>query len=187
MTMAQIYRLGTLVAAVALFAGVVLAQGETTKPPAKARYYRVDFVVKEVEDGKTINARTYFAIMSTANGAPPVALRTGSRVNVPSAPGSASYQMMDVGVNIDCRAANPLEPAQGEALEAQGLLALNVTADISSLPPAEAVANAPVTVTRNVRWGSAVIVPLRKATVVFSSDDVTSKRKLQLELTATPI
>jgi hypothetical protein len=32
-----------------------------------------------------------------------------------------------------------------------------------------------------------VIVPLKKPTVVFSSDDVASKRQMQLELTATPI
>jgi hypothetical protein len=32
-----------------------------------------------------------------------------------------------------------------------------------------------------------VIVPLKKPTVIFSSDDLTTKHQMQLELTATPI
>jgi hypothetical protein len=38
-----------------------------------------------------------------------------------------------------------------------------------------------------VKWNAPVIVPLRKATVIFASDDPSSKRQMQLELTATPI
>jgi hypothetical protein len=40
---------------------------------------------------------------------------------------------------------------------------------------------------RQNRWVSTVAVPLKKPTVIFSSDDLTSKRQMQLELTATPI
>jgi hypothetical protein len=32
-----------------------------------------------------------------------------------------------------------------------------------------------------------VIVPVKKPTVIFVSDDMSSKRQMQLELTATPI
>jgi hypothetical protein len=42
-------------------------------------------------------------------------------------------------------------------------------------------------VTRQNQWRSAVVIPVKKPTVVFSSDDVSSKRQLQLELTATPV
>jgi hypothetical protein len=40
---------------------------------------------------------------------------------------------------------------------------------------------------RQNRWRSDVLVPLRKPTVIFSSDDPTSTHKMQVELTATPI
>jgi len=40
---------------------------------------------------------------------------------------------------------------------------------------------------RQNKWGSIVLVALRKPTVIFSSDDLTSKHQVQLELTATPI
>jgi hypothetical protein len=50
-------------------------------------------------------------------------------------------------------------------------------ADPASTPP----------VIRSTRWSADVIVPFRKATMLFSSDDAMSKRQLQMELTATPI
>ena len=40
---------------------------------------------------------------------------------------------------------------------------------------------------RQNRWTSNVVVPLKKPTVIFSSDDLTTKHQMQLELTATPI
>jgi hypothetical protein len=185
--MSNRYRFTALLFATVLTAGAAIAQ-EVAKPAVKAKFYRLDFVVKEVEEGKALNARSYFAIMSSANGATPVSIRTGSRVAVPSGgPGSSSFNFLDVGVSIDCRPATMLDAAQAEAQEAQGLLSLSVTADISSLaPPAEGVPNAPP-VMRNNRWSSSVILPLKKPTTIFSSDDATSKRKLQMELTATPI
>jgi hypothetical protein len=42
-------------------------------------------------------------------------------------------------------------------------------------------------VVRQNQWQAGVIVPLKKPTVVFSSDDLTTKRQMQVELTATPI
>jgi hypothetical protein len=47
--------------------------------------------------------------------------------------------------------------------------------------------DAPAPVIRQVKWNAPVIVPLGKPTVIFSSDDPSSKRQMQLELTARPI
>jgi hypothetical protein len=87
--------------------------------------------------------------------------------------GSVNY--VDVGVNIDCRALK----------EIQNQLALAVTSEISSAA-AESASSGPPLI-RNARWNSDVIVQIGKPTVIFSSDDPTTKRQLQLELTATPI
>ena len=44
-----------------------------------------------------------------------------------------------------------------------------------------------VPVTRQNKWAGTVFLPAKKPMVVFASDDMSSKRQLQLELTATPI
>src|SRR5262245_36722847 len=77
----------------------LLAFGAKAQPaPEQATFYKLDFVVKEVEAGKTINSRNYSAIQS-ASGKERSSIRTGNRVPVPS--GEKNFQFIDVGVNID--------------------------------------------------------------------------------------
>ncbi len=142
------------------------------------KFYKLEFVVKEVEGPKVLNARAYSMTVSTDSSSPPSSIRTGSKVPIPSSPGSSQFTYMDLGVNIDCRS---IKPAQNE-------LSLIVTADVSSLQtesPPPAVPN--VMVIRQNKWSSAIIVPIKKPTVIFSADDLTTKRQMQMELTATPI
>jgi hypothetical protein len=87
-----------------------------------------------------------------------------------------SFQYIDMGVNIDCRAIK--EEDRG--------LSLYVSATITSMPVDPATPSPSPTV-RNNTWSSTIIVPLKKPTLIFSSDDPMSKRQMQLELTATPI
>ena len=79
-------------------------------------------------------------------------------------------------MNIDCRAVKEVERG----------LSLNVSADISSVPSEPVPAGTAPTVRQN-KWSSPAIVPLKKPTLLFSSDDPMSKRQMQLELTVTPI
>lgn len=136
------------------------------------KFYRLDFVVKEVEGGKTVNTRSYTATLSTDsnNGA---SIRTGSRL--PVATGGGGVNFLDVGINIDAR----------KAQEIGGELSMFVQAELSTAQPQESPSS-PVVVRQN-RWSAHVIVPLKKPTVIFSSDDVTTRRQMQLEVTATPI
>jgi hypothetical protein len=158
---------------------------EAAEPARQVKYYRLDFVVKEVEDGKVVNARSYSASWSNAPQAPAASIRTGSRVPIQGAGGAVQY--VDVGINIDVRRSGIPDPGPAEPQGGQDQLAMNVSADVSSVAaPLESAMNAPPVV-RNNRWSSVVIVPVRKPTVIFSSDDVASKRKMQLEVTATPI
>jgi hypothetical protein len=80
-----------------------------------------------------------------------------------------------VGVNLDFNVTKDLSDR----------VALNVTADISSLVSSD-TANLPPMVRQN-KWSSTVVVPLRKATTIFASDDPSSKRQMQVELTVTPV
>jgi len=63
-------------------------------------------------------------------------------------------------------------------------LRLQVTADISS---AEKDTTLPNPIIRQTRWSSAIVLPLKKPTVLFSADSTGSKSQTQLELTATPL
>jgi hypothetical protein len=144
-------------------------------------FYRLDFVVKEVENGKVVNTRAYASMISPDGGNG--SIRTGQRIPVSTgslALGAGAvntqYSYHEAGINIDFSSAKELTDR----------LALQVTADISSVPLAAETPGLPPG-TRTNRWTSFVIVPLRKPTMIFSSDDPASKRQLQLELTATPI
>ena len=77
----------------------------------------------------------------------------------------------DVGTNVDCRAIREL----------QSDLAFQVTVEVSSL--VQDAGQSPVV--RQNKWSSDVVVPFKKPTVLFLSDDLTTKHILQLEVTAT--
>jgi hypothetical protein len=169
--MSNITKLGLAFLVAMLAAETTWSQTEGAKPATPEKYFRLDFVVKEVEGGKTVNARAYSITILSGNSQSSSSLRTGTKVPIPM---GGNFQYVDVGVNIDCRSAKEL----------QNQLALIVSADLSTAP-SEAPMGPPVV--RQNRWSSNVLVPIRKPTVIFSSDDLTSKRQMQLELTATPI
>lgn len=153
------------------FAGPALAQ-----MPDSARFYKLDFVVKEVEGGKTVNSRSFSAMQQVqmpGGNTAPSSIRAGGRVPVSSGSNN-QFQYYDLGVNIDAR----------DLRETSADLSVNLTVDISSI--AQETPSA-VPVVRQNKWSGAVLVAPRKPTVVFASDDVSSKRQLQLELTATPV
>jgi 3-deoxy-D-manno-octulosonic acid (KDO) 8-phosphate synthase len=105
-------------------------------------------------------------------------IRAGSKVPYSNADGS-QYSYLDLGVSIDCY----------HVTEMHDTMSLVIKADVSSIvqepAPSSAVMRQPVV--RQNQWQAGVVVPIKKPTVVFSSDDLTTKRQMQVELTATPI
>jgi hypothetical protein len=159
----------------AMLAGTCLAQSEKNKDEQQ-KFYRLDFVIKEVADGKVVNARSYAIMISTGHSGD--FIRTGSKVPRQTGNPSNPYEYIDVGVNIDCRAGR----------EVENQLALEVRAEVSNLVPGQTPGSGPLPpLLRENKWSSHALVPLRKQTVIFSSDDPTSTHKMQVELTATPI
>jgi hypothetical protein len=164
-------KLAVTLLTVMIGAGTCLAQTETPKQAEPPKAYQLDFVLKELEEGKVVNSRNYSMMVTLVAGAG--SIRSGDKVPVVTKSGAQSeYTYLDVGVNIDCAA----------VLETQGKLTLSVKADISSAQP-----ESTRPLVRNTRWSSNVIVSLRKATVLFTADDTSSKRRMQLELTAAPV
>jgi hypothetical protein len=155
-----------------------LAQGNTDANPTANlnQHYRLDFVVKEVEVGKVINSRDYSMIIGTGERS---SIRAGTRVpfNVSSIPNTAQYTQVDVGVNIDCN----------NAKELNNQLTLQVKAEVSSVADPNNGSRPGAPAIRHNTWESNVVILLKHPTTIFSSDDLASKRNMQLEITATPI
>ena len=94
------------------------AQSEKAAPQEE-HFYRLDYVVKEVDGGKVVNSRNYSTMITTGRVAE---VRTGNKVPYSSDKGVA-YQ--DVGMNIDAR----------RPREVENQLALEISADLSSVAP----------------------------------------------------
>ncbi len=135
------------------------------------QFYNLDFVVQELDGTRVVNSREYSTIAAT-NSPSDCYIRTNSKVTMALASGRAEY---DIGVTIDAKGLR----------ESPGGLSLEVSAAIMSLAPD--VQTDAVPILRRHQWASAVQIATRKPAVVFSSDDVSSKHKIQLVLTATPI
>ncbi len=170
-------RVTRIVLLAAAIAAASLAQGEEAKKPAQPpekTFFRLDLAVKELDGGKTVNSREYFIIVAT--GRDNNSLRTGTKM--PYGPeDKRSYQ--NVGLNLDCR---------DIAVTATGGLSMVLAADVSSVAEGDLkAASAGLPVLRNSMWSSPILVSLGRPTVVFSSDDLASKRRMLLEVTASPV
>ena len=163
---------------VKMFAQEAASQSVPSKTAeAPVHFYHLEFVVQELgTDGKPTNSRAYTVDTNTDRSNRGVSNRTGSRVPVPTS--GNSYQYVDLGVNIDVHNTH----------EVEGKLALEITADVSSLATGvgNIQAGAPPVIRTN-RWQSPVLVPLNKASVVFTSDSLDSKGNMQIQVTAKPI
>lgn len=160
------------------------ASGQDAKSPeATAKtaegpihFYHLEFVVQELgSDGKPANSRTYTVDTNTDRANREVSIRTGSRV--PVSTGEHQVQYIDLGVNLDVHSTR----------EVEGKLALNVTADISSLANPASAGQSSTPVIRSNRWQAPVLVSLNRPTIIFTSDSLDSKGNMQIQLTAKPI
>jgi hypothetical protein len=137
-------------------------------------YYHLSYSVQEVaENGKVTNSRIYTTAIGTNLG-PPAQIRTGDKIPIHT-DDKDNIQYLDIGVNVDTR----------QASEVGSKLALQVSAEISSTIKAPDAAAPPII--RQNRWQANVLIPIGSPTVIFSSDDLQSKGKLQVEATATRI
>lgn len=147
-----------------------LAQAPDTTPA-----YRLEFNIKELEGGKVISSRQYSVNTAVDKRNLKTSLRTGSKVPIPfGEAGQTTY--LDVGVNIDC-----FEPqVKGQQMS------FTMTAEVSSIAQDTSAPRTAPFVRQN-RWSSEVVLPIQKPTIVFSSDDLTTKRQMQMEVTAVPL
>jgi hypothetical protein len=148
----------------------------TTAMQNDARYFRLDFVVRELDGKRTISSRDYsMPIVANDRFHRGAAIRTGNRV--PILVSSKDTQYLDIGVNIDC--------SEPETVGAQ--LSMVLTVDISSLPDSQGGSQSTPPILRSTKWRSATLVAVAKPTIVFSAEDEHTGHVLQVEVTATPL
>jgi len=140
--------------------------GVTTDRPVHA--YKLDFSVKELEDGKVLNTRQYFMNLQTGDSNE---IKIGTRVPVET--GQGQFQYMDVGTNIWCRIE---ERSDG--------IPLSVKAEISNFAiPEQSSGHELHPLIRQLQIRASTLAQLGKPMVVGSVDDPNSKRQFQLEVT----
>ena len=146
--------------------------GKPTENPS--HYYQLSFSVQEIaESGKVSNSRVYTTSIAT-NSHDRQMIRTGDKVPLRT-DDKGNLQYLDVGVNIDCL----------NAQEINGKFAVQITVNIST--PTKGTDESAPPVIRQNQWSANVLVPVAKPTVIFSSDHLQDKGKIQVELTATRI
>ncbi len=168
--------------AVLLAAGAMpaLAQQSTnasetasSNQPVNWHYYKLNFVLRETDEGKLVNQRAFTlgaSLSSSRRGdSDRSSMRAGTRLPFQ---GEKGTEYLDLGTNLD--AYRIMETPEG--------LEMFVTTEISSVA-AEPVTKADQTPIRQVRANSSVLAPVGKATVVFTADDPVSKHRFALEVT----
>jgi len=176
----------------ALFAGLAfvpaaIAQDQAQSPaaakaPQPEHFYKLTFVVEQLNaEGKPVNSRSYTTTVSTE----PLAserIRTGSRIPVATGTYKSSngeevpsqWQYQNVNINFDV----------SRVQEVGHQLALRVNADVTAFAPSpDAKLLQPIV--HNNQWEAVVLIPIGKATPIFTSDDLDSKGALQVVATAT--
>jgi len=144
---------------------------QDTKAPKPITAYRLEFSVRELENGKRLNSRNYMMMAEDNSFA---RIRVGNKV--PYQVADKQYQYNNIGMNIDCR---PHEEQEG--------VALDVTVDISSVAPPSETAPSYNPVFRSSRSEVQTVVAFGKPTLITSLDDVESNRRYEIEVTATKV
>ncbi len=138
--------------------------------------YRLDFALSEFVDGKKVNTRTYTV---TAREDEMNKLRSGARYPIESGTDAKStqFQYLDIGVSIDCR-----------VVERDGYLELNAAIDSSSVswPEAADAHSAPnQPVISQMKSDVRSLIRPGTPTMISSMEDPASKRRFQVDVTAT--
>lgn len=145
----------------------------------KDQSFRLTFIVREVDEkGKALNSREYEAVIGAIphQGPPNVSIRNGVRVPVQISP-SSQFTYQDVGANFDINSFTVMSSNR---------VAMNVGANISNIDTAAKESAGPPLIRQN-KWSGNEQMVLGERKVIFSSDDLTSKNKLQVELSVTRV
>jgi hypothetical protein len=150
-----------------------------TEAVQEERNFQLIFTAREVdENGKVVNSRRFDTTVTTwsPKSAGIANIRSGVKIPVPTGANSSQFTYMDVGANFDVNRARVVKGNR---------LSMQVSAEISGADTAASDSSRmPI---RQNRWMGDVEVPIGGRKVIFSSDDLSSKKTLQIELAVVPV
>jgi len=163
--------------------GLVSVMAAQEAPRHLQKIYKVVFLISEVEDGKKLNERAYTVPVTSIDGNPhDSSVRVGTRVPIATAVNTSDktvWQYVDVGLNIECN-----------VTEQENKFIVHGDVELSSLVLPDQgtdLRSGANPVLRRIRQSFTTLVSPGKPTLVASSDDINSKKRLQVEVTATRI
>ncbi|MGH9509227.1 MAG: hypothetical protein ACRD2Q_12385 [Terriglobales bacterium] len=145
-------------------------QPEKLKPVAT---YKLDFTLTELEENTRVNSRSYSLLVEEEAWG---RARIGTRVPISLGDGKG-IQYMDVGFSLDTR-----------INQRAGDLRLELRLEVNSFVPAEGDAARPrEPVLRSMRSELAASIVPGKPTLLTTVDELGSRRRFQVEVTATRV
>ncbi|HKE32303.1 MAG TPA: hypothetical protein VKD65_11310 [Candidatus Angelobacter sp.] len=163
--------------------GLVSVMAAQEAPKHLQKIYKVVFLIYEVEDGKKINERTYTLPVTSVDGNPrDTTMSVGSRVPIATAGTTGDkiqWQYIDIGLNIDCS----VTEQEDKFIVRGGIVLSSLAIPEQGIDPRSG--GNPVV--RQVKENFTTLVPPGKPTLVTTMDDINSKKRTQVEITATRI
>jgi hypothetical protein len=135
--------------------------------------YRLQFTLRETENGKATDTRNY-----TLQVLPHVSnkLNVGTKVPIPSSPGSTAITYVDVGVNVRAK------------LEERGpLLVLDAEIEVSNLGADRANTGSPAPRIQQLRATVNTAIQPGQSTPIATLDDPAGPRHYEILVTATKL
>ena len=181
-----------LIAAVLTLTATVAFTQDSAKEPADTHKaekssqagplgaYKLDFVLRELQDGKIVNTRNYMMILENAPNSWSE-VKIGSRVPVTTGSNPSAWQYLDVGTNVNCRIWAGIQ---------RPLVSLNCTVETSSfsLPEQKSTTGASgAPVINQIKSNIQAVVTEGKQRVISTIDDPSSTRRYEIALTATKV
>ena len=157
--------------------------GENREQAATNNFFKLAFVLYEVEDGKRTNQRDYMMIGRTDNQPSSIRVSTKVPITTSEKAGDKAYTYIDVGLRINCS----MKEQEDRRLQ------FHCDIEMSSFVRPEQVAGAigqsgpEAPVMRTTRTESWALLTLGKPTAFTTVDDINSAKRLQVEVTATKI
>jgi len=146
-------------------------------------FFKLAFVMYELEDGKRTNQRDYMMIGRTDNQPSSIRVATKIPITTEEKGNDKSYTYTDVGLRINC--------SMKEQVDSR--MQLHCDIEMSSLVRPEQIASATgnagpgVPVLRSTRTESWALMTPGKPTILTTVDDINSAKRLQIEVTATKV
>jgi hypothetical protein len=146
-------------------------------------FFKLAFVMYELDDGKRINQRDYMMIGRTDNQPSSIRVATKIPITTEEKGNDKAYTYTDVGLRINC--------SMKEQVDRK--LQFHCDIEMSSFIRPEQIASvtgnagpgAPVL--RSTRTESWALLTLGKPAVLTTVDDVNSTKRMQVEVTATKV